>query len=301
MYCHKCGKQNNTGSKFCKHCGVKFDGFDEKKELENVEHSTASPHTEKKKSSIWGKVITAVIILLILGGGIYGSVDKEPIATNNEALTNYDAGDSRSAIEKFRQAADEATTDEIKAGALINLGYVYSSEGEYAQALSAFKEAIPYTTQDSFEYYLATGEIALLDGNANEALNNYNSAYRLNPDDYQINNALALFHMDLEETAPRYADYNKALLYAKKAYEVNSGAEVAKQNLAIANYFNENYSETISLLSSSNFNQHPYAAYWLGLAYLSIEDEMNARTYLQMAIDNGAEVPQEITDYLNSN
>jgi len=301
MYCHKCGKQNNTGSKFCKHCGVKFDGVDEKKELENVEHSTASHHTEKKKSSIWGKVITAVVILLILGGGIYGSVDKEPIATNNEALTNFDTGDSATAIEKLRKAADEATTDEIKVATLINLGYVYSTEGQSAQALNAFKEAIPLTTQDTFEYYLASGEVALLEGNANEALTNYNNAYRVNPEDYQINNALALFHMDLEEVAPRYVDYNKALLYAKKAYEVNGTSEIAKQNLAIAHYFSENYSETISLLSTSNFNQHPYITYWLGLAYLATEDEVNARTYLQMAIDAGIEVPQEIHDYLNSN
>jgi tetratricopeptide (TPR) repeat protein len=300
MYCHKCGKQNNTGSKFCKYCGVKFDGVDEKKELENVEHSTASHHTEKKKSSIWGKVITAVVILLILGGGIYGSVDKEPIATNNEALTNFDTGDSESAIMKFRQAADEATTDEIKVAALKNLGYVYSTEGQTTQALSAFNEALPLTTQDTFDFYLISGEVALLDGNVNDALTNYNSAYRLNPEDFQINNALALFHMDLEEVAPRYVDYNKALLYAKKANEL-SPSEISKQNLAIAHYFNDNYNDTISLLSTSNFSQHPYAAYWLGLAYLSIEDDANAKTYLQMAIDNGAEVPQEIIDYLNSN
>ncbi len=104
----------------------------------------------------------------------------------------------------------------------------------------------------------------------------------------------------MEEVAPRYADYSKALLYAKKANEL-SPSEISKQNLAIAYYFNDNYSETISLLSSSNFTQHPYAAYWLGLAYLASEDNVNAKTYLQMSIDNGAEVPQEIYDYLSSN
>jgi len=299
MYCHKCGKQNNKESKFCKHCGSGIDGIDEKKELEQAE-LPASHKTEEKKSSIWGKVITAIVILFILGGGIYGSVDKEPIATNNEALTNFDSGDSSTAIQKLLQAANEATTDEIKVAALKNLGYVYSTEGQTVQALGAFNEALPLTTQDTFDYYLISGEVALLNENDNDALTNYNNAYRLNPEDFQINNALALFHLDLEGVAPKYVDYSKALLYAKKANEL-SPSEISKQNLAIAYYYNENYSETITLLSTSNFTQHPYAAYWLGLAYLGNKDDANAKTYLQMALDNGAEVPQEVRDYLNSN
>ncbi len=300
MFCHKCSKQNNENSKFCKHCGVKFDGIDKENESTPIEHPTASHKTEGKKSSSWGKIITVLVILAFVGFGIYGSVDKEQIETNNEALTNFDAGDSKTAIEQFRQAANEATTDEVKIAALKNLGYVYSTEGQSTQALSAFNEALPLATQDTFDYYLITGEIALLEGKINDALTNYNNAYRLNPEDFQINNALALFHLDLEEVAPKYADYSKALLYAKKANEL-SPSEISKQNLAIAYYFNENYNETISLLSSSNFTQHPYAAYWLGLAYLGNKDDVNAKIYLQMAIDGGAEVPQEIHDYLSSN
>lgn len=300
MYCNKCGKKNSEGSKFCKHCGANFHDIETENKSEQMGHSSTSSKVDEKKSSIWGKVITAIVILLIVGGGIYGSVDKEPIATNNEALTNFDTGDSASAIQKFRQAANEAKTDEIKVAALKNLGYVYSTEGQTAQALSAFNEALPLTTKDTFDYYLISGEIALLNENVNDALINYNNAYRLNPEDFQVNNALALFHLDLEGVAPNYVDYSKALLYAKKANEL-SPSEISKQNLAIAYYYNENYSETISLLSSSNFTQHPYAAYWLGLAYLGNKDDVNAKIYLQKAIDGGAELPQEVHDYLSSN
>lgn len=300
MYCNKCGKKNSEGSMFCKHCGVNFNGTDTDKGVEQIGHSATSSKVEEKKSSSWGKIITVLVILAFVGFGAYGSVDKEQIETNNEALIKYDAGDSKTAIEQFRKAASEATSDETKIGALKNLGYAYSSEGQTAEALSAFNEALPLTTQDTFDYYLVSGEIALLEGDANNALTNYNNAYRLNPEDFQINNALALFHMDLDDVAPRYVDYNKALLYAKKANEL-SPSEISKQNLAIAYYFNENYAETISLLSTSNHTQHPWAAYWLGLAYFENKDEINAKTYLQIAIDGGAEVPQEIHDYLNSN
>lgn len=300
MYCHKCGKQNNENSKFCKHCGVNFDGIDTENKSEQIEHSTTPRKVEEKKSSGWGGIYTVVVILALVGFGAYGSVDKEQIKTNNEALIKFDAGDSKTAVEQFRKTANEATSNEIKVVALKNLGYVYSTEGQTSQALSAFNEALPLTTKDTFDYYLISGEVALLDGNINDALTNYNNAYRLNPGGFQINNALALFHLDLEGVAPKYADYSKALLYAKKAYEL-SPSEISKQNLAMAYYYNENYSETISLLSSSNFTQHPYAAYWLGLAYLENKDDANAKIYLQMAIDEGAEVPQEVHDYLSSN
>lgn len=300
MYCHKCGKQNAEDNKFCKHCGAHLDEHDKEDKQEKMEkHTSHTSEKEQKKSSGWGKIITVVIILAFVGFGAYGSVDKEPIATNNEALTDYDTGDSKNAIEKFRQAANDATTDEVKIAALKNLGYAYSSEGQLTQSLNAFNEALPLATQDTFDYYLISGEIALLERDANKALTNYNNAYKLNPEDYQINNALALFHIDLDGVAPRYVDYNKALLYAKKANEL-SPSETSKQNLAIAYYFNDDYTETISILSTSNFTQHPYAAYWIGLAYVASGDDANAKIYLQTAIDNGAEVTQEIYDYLNS-
>lgn len=300
MYCHKCGTHNNENGKYCKHCGVEFSRTDIESKSETTEHHSSNISSHKMKSSSRGKIITILVILAIVGFGIYGSVDKEQIATNNEALTDFDSGNSATAIQKFRQAANEATSNETKIAALKNLGYVYATEVQPTQALSAFNEALPLTEKDSFDYYLISGEIALLEGRVNEALTNYNNAYRLNPEDYQINNALALFHLDIDGVSANYADYGKAILYAKKANEL-SPSEISKQNLAIAYYFNKNYTESINLLSSTNFTQHPVAAYWLGLSYLGNEDDVNARTYLQMAVDSGTEVPQEVLDYLNSN
>lgn len=303
IYCKKCGKENPKGSKFCQYCGVKFNIIGKEDEENNEEgHSEhISSHTlETQKSSNAGKIITTLIVLAFIGFGINRNVDKESVNTNNKALTSFNSGDNKSAIDQLQQATNDATNDETKITTLKNLGYVYSTEGQNNQALSTFKEVLALTTKDTFDYYLVSGEVALLEGKTNEALSNYNKAYKINPENFQINNALALFHLDLEEVAPKYTDYSKALLYAKKANEL-SPSEISKQNLAIAYYLNENYSETISLLSSSNFTQHPYAAYWLGLAYLANEDDINAKIYLQKAIDGGAEVPQEIHDYLDSN
>ena len=110
---------------------------------------------------------------------------------------------------------------------------------------------------------------------------------------------LDLYDVDINSIARQYVDYKKALTYAQKAYDLNK-LESPKENLAIAYYFNENYNQTISLLSSSNFIQHPYAAYWLGFAYSKIDDSYNAKIYLQKAIAGGVKVSQEVWDYINS-
>ncbi|MBU4204980.1 hypothetical protein KKH26_02280 [Patescibacteria group bacterium] len=217
-------------------------------------------------------------------------------------MKSFDSGDSQSAINQFQQAKQDAVSNENKINTLKNLAYVYIAESQNEQALSTFKEALNLAKANSFDYYLISGEIALLEYKPNSAILSFNKAYELNPNDYQINNTLALFYIDIEEIAPQYVDYPKALSFAKKAYEYDTEkSEISKQNLAIAYYFNDNFDQTISLLSSSNLTQHPYAAYWLGLAYLNKEDHINAKIYLQKAINSGVEVPQEIHDYLNSN
>ncbi|MDP2638157.1 MAG: hypothetical protein Q8P26_03795 [Candidatus Levybacteria bacterium] len=295
MYCNKCGKPNPESGKFCKHCGVKLSHIAK----EDSNQMAFNPAVIKKPFNFkW--IIRIIVAIAIISFIFYGSQNDTAIKTSNEGLTDFDSGDMTTAASQFQQAAKDATDDTTKIGALKNLGYTYSSDYKNDLALSTFQEALALTNTDTFDYYLISGEIALLENKPNSALLSYNKAYQINPEDFQINNALALFYLDLDEIAPQYADYSKALLYAQKAYDVNK-LEVPKNNLAIAYYYNENYNQTISLLSSTNFTQHPYAAYWLGLAYYNIGDDVNAKIYLQKAIDGGFEVSQEIDDYLSSN
>ena len=44
---------------------------------------------------------------------------------------------------------------------------MYSTESKNELALSTFKEAFALTTQDSYDYYLIAGEIALLENKPN--------------------------------------------------------------------------------------------------------------------------------------
>lgn len=294
MFCTNCGKESTGNERFCTQCGSSL----------TYVHPKASV---KSGSSFWekfvgaGKIVPALIVVALIGWGIYASLDDDSITQNNDALSSFDSGDSQTAINQLQQASQGAVTNDTKVNTLKNLAYVYESEGLYDDAYDAYTEALSLTSEGSFDYYLISGEVALLEGKPNAALLSYNKAYEKNPNDYQINNSLALFYIDIEDLYPQYVDYPKALSYAKRAYELDpKKSAVAKHNLALAYFFNENYSQTISLLSNTNFTQHPYMALWLGLAYVSNGDETNGRFYLQKAAEAGVNVPQEVYDYLYS-
>lgn len=302
MFCKKCGQELNGEIKFCVNCG----------EVASPTIHASAPESKKKikhwlvgikeilKKINTKKSVQIIVVIIIIIAGIYGSRNDDAIKKNDDAIKNYDSGKSQEAMSQLEEAAKNATQDDTKIATLKNLAYVYSSENKNDLALDSFQQALKLTNNGSYDYFLVSGEIALLQDRPYDAYINYNKAYQLNPDDFQINNALNLFYIDLEGKHPEYQDYKKALSYALKAYELNK-LDLVKQNLAVAQYFNENYDEAISLLSSVNLDKDSYTAYWLGLSYARKDDTANAKYYLQKAIDNGVQVPQEVINFLNSN
>ncbi len=299
MFCNQCGQKIDSDSQFCENCGVSISKNSPLKK-EDVDTGTPKSSYGSKNPLTLRRIISGIIILGFLGFGIYASLDEEAVTKNNSALESFESGDSASAVAQLQQASQEASLNENKLNSLKNLGYVHTSEGESQEALSAFNQALALAERNSFDYFLISGEIALLEGDYALGLSNLNKAYEIIPKDFQVNNSLSLLHLDLEEVAPEYEDYPKALAYAQTAYDYDTEkSEVARQNLAVAHFFNENYNQTISLLSQSNLTQHPFMNYWLGLAYVAKGDDFNGKFYLQRAVDAGFELPQEIYDYLS--
>ena len=110
-------------------------------------------------------------------------MDEESVTKNNDGLASLESGDIETGIRQLQEASQDAFTGESKLITLVNLGYAYSSEGQYDQALESFKEALTHTSEDSFDYYLVYGEIALIEGNPDLAKINYEKAYQLKPND----------------------------------------------------------------------------------------------------------------------
>jgi tetratricopeptide (TPR) repeat protein len=299
MFCKNCGTKSDGTKKFCTNCGKEFHSASQAESS----HAQSTPNfTKPKFESSWsaGRIIGIIIVVAFIGWGIYASQDDAVIEKNNNAISNFDSGNSEQAINQFQEASRDAVSNENKINTLKNLAYVYSSEGQTDLAISTFNNALALTPADSFDYYLIAGEVALLEGKPNAALLAYNKAYAKDPNDFQINNALALFYMDLDSTATQYMDYKKALQYAQRATQL-SDLQIAKQNLGMAYYFNENYSQAISVLSALTLDKDTYTAYFLGLSYAGKQDPINAKIYLRKAIASGVDVPQEVYDYINNN
>ena len=303
MFCKHCGKELKEGAKFCQNCGQ---ALSPNKSVAN--HSVNHPSEQRGKWTL-GKIIKTVFLVGVIIVGFFlkfglGAIiqsDNNSAEKNNEGLANFGSGNSDQAISDLKKASEDAIGGDTKINTLKNLAYVYSSEGKNTLALQTFKEALPLAESNSFNYYLISGEVALLEGNPELALSSYNKAYNIAPDDFQINNALNLFYLDIEEIAPTYVNYPKALVYAKKAHDNVDDLDlkkIAKENLAIAYFFNEQYDEALSLFLSINSTNKPYIDYWIGLVYLVKEDDYNAKIYLRKAKDGGVELEPELYNYL---
>jgi tetratricopeptide (TPR) repeat protein len=299
MYCKNCGTKSNDSQKFCTNCGNVFTRTTEPEEKHTAEH-----FSKKRGKTSWdfGRIIGIVVVIGLISIGAYNSQDKEVIDKNNKALSSFDSGDEEQALAGFQDASKNAATTENKISTLKNLAYVYAGDTGLEKkklALETFKQALALTSPDSFDYYLIAGEIALLEDKPNSAIIAYNKAYEKNPNDFQVNNALTLFYLNIEGNADDYVDYQKAVQYGERTVQL-SDLKLAKENLGLAYYFNDNYDKAISTFSSLSTTK-PVIFYFLGLSYAAKKDSVNAKLYLNKAIAGGQEVPQEVTDYINSN
>ncbi len=248
-----------------------------------------------------GKIIRLVLVVIVIIGGIYAFSDEESVDKNNQAVSSFDAGDtSDEVVSQLKEAADKATTKETRITTLKNLAYLYDSREEEGLARETFEKALEEAKKDSLDYHLIKGEIAYLDDDFQQAGDHFRKAHQLNSDDFQVNNTLALFYIDLEDESPGVVNYPKALEHAQKAYQESEPdrKSTAGKNLAIAHYFNDDFGQSVELLKDRDFDNDPSSALWLGLAYLNQGYQENAQLYLREAKQRGVEIGPDLEDYL---
>lgn len=301
MFCQKCKKDSSSSQEVCVLCGTPYKQT-QKFTQPGVEASKSHLGTfkEKRKKGKFGVIRTIGVIGLILFS-IYTGVVDQGVDTNNETLENYETSESQTAINKLNNAVDEAATDENKINTLNNLAYIQINEGQYQEALELFQKALTYTTENSFDYYLINGEIALINNQPDLAKSNYLKANELRPNDFSSNNALNLFYLDLNDQATEYTDYSKALNHAIIA---NQNADeytyiTASQNLGIAYYFNDQYYKAIEEFQKTDLENDPIIAYWLGWSYVLIDNYEEASNHFQLALDGGIELDTAAYEYLS--
>lgn len=279
MQCKKCNNQILDGQDKCNACG---------------EPVGILQQQEAKAKSPAGKIIAAVVGLAVIGFAIYNVVGNVSVQKNDEALDLLDkSGDYQSAINKFQEAANNAQTNDDKITIGKNLGYAYWMDNKLEESKKAFSDTLPLTEKDSFDYYLISAEIALLNNDATTAEKDYYLAYEKQPNDFQINSSLGVFYMGIDTATQDLIDYNKALKFNEKSYEVNKEAEISKENLANNYFFLERYQDAINLYMQTTLDSKPFNNYMIGLSYYGLGDNANAKKYLQIAKDKGFEFEPE--------
>ena len=292
MICKNCGYESKDGQAVCASCGNNL--------------PIGAVTEEQTETSAWDakKIGKYILIALLVGGYIIyrvvGIVENNAVDTNDRGIDLYQSGDTESALTELQKAADSAILPENKMNTLKNLGYVYAGEGRTAEAIASFEKALTYAGEESFDFYLISGEIAYFIGKPEDSLRHYLNAHAINPDDFQINNALSLFYLDIEDLYPAYFQPAIALTYAKIAYEKSEPLtkRLMSQNLGLAYYFNDDYENALVYFNLSDQND-PYTAYWLGLTHLFLENDVEGWEYLQKAEAAGVEIPPDLEEYFS--
>lgn len=231
------------------------------------------------------KRLLAIFSVLFIFVFIFLVVNTLEQTSEEEIGESSEEANTKNDTERFDEPAVDLDT-------LIEKGYVYYNNERYSKALEVFNEALQYAEEQSFEYYLISAEIALLNDNATAALLAYEQAYEIEPRSIDINSNLAYFYSGYEESTLEYLDYEKALFYNLKVYRllgVENGSE--ELNVAISYFYLDKPNKVIELLEDFDFEEYPYAAVWIAGAYYYLDNTVEMLRYIEIAEDNGAEVP----------
>jgi tetratricopeptide (TPR) repeat protein len=297
MNCQKCNKEITSESKFCKYCGAKNEQIPTTQPLNT---SNAINNKTNKKSFDFRILGWVIFIIFIIIGAYYGSADDKAKENNQKALNILETSENKQdAITSLTEASQTISDTDDKITIIKNLAYAYIADNQKDNAISKFNEALALCEKYSFDYFLISGEIASLSGRLGDALAYYNKAHDIESENGQINTALCLFYSGNDDPNEIYVDYNKAVPFCQKAYEVNSDSEIAKENLALCYIYLKEFNKAISLLRTTSLDKKAINNYYLGLAYLGINDKVNAKIYFGKAISMGAEVEPEIYNFIN--
>jgi tetratricopeptide (TPR) repeat protein len=305
MKCIKCGHDIPAGNDRCNACGESVTRIQTAVNKAVTQHQEnagsakdATPTTAKaaKKNGWIGSIIFFVIVA---AGAIFNYSNDKAQEQNQAALQNLESGSNyQAAIDQFETAAATATDDAAKVEILKNAAYAYMMNGQVDLSKAKFKEALALVKNDDFNFNLISGEIALLDSQAQTALDFYNKAYQKNPTDFQINSTLGVFYLGVDELSAPFTDFDKALTYNLAAYNDNPTSETMMENLAWNYFYKEDYSSAIPLLLKTTLANKAPNNYLLGLCYYATNDDVNAKIYLQAAADKGYQLEPELTKFL---
>jgi len=226
-----------------------------------------------------------LFMLFLIGYGAYAHY-AEGLEDNETAVILMNSGNLEDAERLFNQALKNMTKDDVETKTTIyeNLALLCEYKGESNTSIYYYRKALALTKPGQARHHALKGNISLLRGSLDLAIQHYEKALDINPDELDASNNLGLIYMG--EVDEDVWDLEKALVYNKQAHRILDDMNMAN-NLALNYYLLEKHDEALPLYQSIILNDpgDANAFYYMGLIYFEKNDLTKAKKHLQEAIE----------------
>lgn len=187
------------------------------------------------------KNVLAILLLSVLASSCSIIAKRHGEELNQKGLDYLSTFQYRKAINCFKGVSSINFIDvETKILAYRNEAISHSYLAEVDSARQCFLTAAELNDKKSYAYLVNISDVYIIDKKIDKAIGCLKQAITYKKDDFIVYNNLGLIY--LGEYGPEYADYDKALFYNKKVYEMNPDIST-KYTLAQSYYRKENYVE----------------------------------------------------------
>lgn len=197
-------------------------------------------------------LILALSLALASCGQILSEIEAS--SKNEEGMQKLHEGDYEEAITAFKKAIENPKLSvDTRANIYRNIAQTFIE-------LQVPDSAIHYSTlaancykKNSYEYLVNIADIEILTGKTYAALEKLKAAYAMKPTEIAVNNTLGLIY--LGEYGLEYLDVDKALPYNQKAFEINK--DRATEYVLAQNYYELGQFNMAEYHFNNLYNQYP--------------------------------------------
>lgn len=180
--------------------------------------------------------------------------EADAIKQNQKGVELMDAGKPELALIEFMASLHNSKLTKLSKGTIYrNIALAYDELKKQDSSIHYYTIAAKSFRKNSYDYLVNMASVELHSGKIEAALSRLTKAAIMNPDELSVNNTLGLIYMgDYDEA---YTDIEKALVYNKKAFEIDGGK--ITENILGRNYYELKQYELAELHFEHILQQYP--------------------------------------------
>ena len=238
------------------------------------------------------------LLTLLLFSACSNKADENAKKLNDQGVAFLDQEEFEKAGQSFHSAlASREISGDLEAGILRNLSLLHSFQENKDSALYYAGKAMGKSEKDSYYFFLTSAEYDLLKENISEAIQNFEKAKKIKPEEMAIYNSLGMIYSG--KYGEEFEDMEKALVNNKKAYELAPREPLA--DALATSYMNmEKYEESIPIweeLTQKNPSKMEYH-FQLGTALYFSGKEEEGEKKMQYAAERDATCRQMLDEMI---